>query len=237
MRGLRWAGPCLAVLAACASPAPVSAPLLRVQHVGVLREVMHAGRTEARAILADHTHPGTFGVGAMTGLDGEILIDDGVPWVAIEAAMARRAPAAASATLLTTAVVAAWGTIAIDESLDLGGLETLLAAKAPAGTGLGSGLPFVLEGRGAVQLHVMRGACPHGVVPAGKEPVRFSADDAQLRLVGFFVAGEEGIVTPMGSSLHVHAFATVGDGPRVLGHVEQVTLAPGARLSLPALSR
>lgn len=232
MNGVRWAWS-LAALAACASPAP----LPRLQHVGVLREVMHEGRTAARASLADHAHPGTFGVGAMTGLDGEILIDDGVPWVAIEDAMARRAPAAASATLLTTAMVAAWTTVAVDAALDLGQLEELLATKAPAGAGLGTGLPFVLEGRGAVKLHVMRGACPHGVVPAGKEPVRFSADDAQLRLVGFFVAGEEGIVTPMGSSLHVHAFATVGDGPRVLGHVEQVALVPGARLSLPVPAR
>ena len=62
------------VLVACASPS--SPP---VHHVGVMREVMREGRTEARAALADHLAPGTMALGALTGLQGEFLIDAGTP--------------------------------------------------------------------------------------------------------------------------------------------------------------
>lgn len=226
-------------LASCASAPTPGSPASRtpqeprVHHVGVIREVMREGRMEARATLADHVAPGTYGVGALTALGGEILIEDGTAWVAVDGPVAAAAPADATATMLTTARVPDWQATRLDTGNDLLGLENLLAQAAAGRVARGEAMPFLLEGRGSVRMHVVRGACPHGEVPPGHEPSRWSADDVALRCVGFFVEGQEGVMTHMGTSLHLHAFATDERGRVVMGHVDDLTVQPGARLRLP----
>ncbi|MGB3969513.1 MAG: hypothetical protein WBO45_22455 [Planctomycetota bacterium] len=204
-----------------------------VHHVGVMREVMREGRTEARAALADHCTPGTFGVGALTGLQGEVTIDDGVCWVAVDGPAAVAAPPDATATLLTTAVVPRWRQLWIADPCDFDGIEAAIERACGGTVADGRVVPFVLDGRGRVALHVVRGACPHGEVPAGHEPARWSGDDTALHLVGFFVRGREGVMTHMGTSLHVHAFATDAAGVRVMGHVDALQLDGGISLCVP----
>lgn len=227
-------------LAGCASaptpgsPAPRTPQEPRVHHVGVIREVMREGRMEARATLADHTAPGTYGVGALTALGGEILIEDGAAWVAVDGPVVAPAKADATATMLTTAQVGQWQATRLGTANDLPGLEDLLAKAAAGRVAPGEAMPFLLVGRGSVHMHVVRGACPHGEVPKGHEPARWSADDVALRCVGFFVEGQEGVMTHMGTSLHLHAFATDEQGRRVMGHVDDLTLQPGTVLRLPA---
>ena len=217
------------VLVACASPS--SPP---VHHVGVMREVMREGRTEARAALADHLAPGTMALGALTGLQGEFLIDAGTPWVAIDTPDAVPAPAGATATLLTAATVASWREVAIGGVFDLDELATAIENARGGPPPAGEILPFTLDGRGSVRLHVARGGCPHDpALPADRQPAWWSADDVPLRLVGFYVRDREGVVTHMGTPLHVHVLATDADGRRRTGHVEQLSLAAGARLHLP----
>lgn len=55
-----------------------------------------------------------------------------------------------------------------------------------------------------------------------------------LRLVGFLVRGREGVMTHHGTSLHVHPFATAGNGRRTTGHVDAGNLAVGATLRVAA---
>ncbi len=211
-------------LSACAAPSP------SFRHEGVMREVMRGGRTEARAALAEVAQPGTYAVGALAGLDGEFVVDDGAVWVAVDGPAAMAATAGAQATLLTAAVMTGFETLRLDAPTSLLDLEQRLAALAAArGTPQGP-LPFVIEGHGAVQLHVVRDACPHGEPVPGKEPARVDLTDAPLRAIGFFVDGQEGVMTHMGTALHVHAFATQPDGRRVLGHVDDLTFAAGAVL-------
>lgn len=223
--GERAVAAALAVaLTACAAPPPA------FRHEGVMREVLRGGRTEARAALAEVAQPGTYAVGALAGLDGEFVVDDGAAWVAVDGPAAQAAPAGAQATLLTAAVVTGFATRRFEAPTSLLDLENMLAGIAAArGTPKGP-LPFVVEGRGAVQLHVVRGACPHGEPVPGKEPARVDLADVPLRAIGFFVDGQEGVMTHMGTALHVHAFATPADGRRVLGHVDDVTFAAGAVL-------
>lgn len=218
-----------ALLAACA----VSPP--HVHHVGVMREVMREGRTEARATLADQATTGTLAVGALTGLRGEFLVDDGRAWVAIDTPDAKPAPADATATLLTAATVAAWSDVPLGAIADLDALGEAVERGHGAPLPGGELLPFTVDGRGSVRLHVARGGCPHdAALPAAQQPAYWSGDDVALRLVGFFVRDREGVVTHMGTPLHVHVLATDADGKRRTGHVERLTLAAGARLRLPA---
>ncbi len=217
------------LLAACATARP--APF----HVGVMREVMREGRTEARATLADHVAPGTVGLGALTGLAGEFVIDDGIAWVAVDTPAARPAPVGATATLLTAAAMPARRDVALAAVADLDALESAVEQACGRAIGDGEVVPFVLDGRGAVQLHVARGGCPHDAnLPPERAPARWSGHDLPLRLVGFLVRGREGVMTHMGTSLHVHVLATGADGVRRTGHVERLSLAAGAVLQLPA---
>ena len=207
-----------------------------VQHVGPMREVMRDGRTEPRARLADHAVPGTFGVGALAGLDGEVLIDDGAVWIAREGVAAEPAGEGAHATLLTTARVPAWREVALPAVASVDELEQAIAAAVPLATTGGDAVPFLLEGRGRVALHVVRGSCPHGAAAAPEGPARFAAADVALRCVGFFVRGQGGVMTHHDTALHVHAFAR--DGARtVMGHVDELGLQAGAMLRVPAAAR
>jgi hypothetical protein len=232
MRGAAGIATAAVLLGACAHPP--AAPV--VEHVGPMREVMREGRTEPRASLAAHTVAGTYGVGALAALDGEVLIDDGTAWIARGGVDAVRAGADAQATLLTTARVPAWRDVALPAIADGAALEAALAAAVPDAAARGDAVPFVLEGRGRVALHVVRGGCPHGAATPEQEPARLHADDVALRCVGFFVRGQGGVMTHHGTALHVHAF--VRDGARtVMGHVDELALAAGAMLRVPAASR
>jgi hypothetical protein len=226
------------VLAACAVPPPSPAPAATtpVQHVGPMREVMHDGRTQPRARLSDHAERGTFAVGALAGLAGEVLIDDGAVWTASGDTTAVRADANAQATLLTSARVAAWRELPLPALADLQALEHALAAAVPGAAALGEAVPFVVEGRGRVALHVVRGACPHGAATADRQPARWSAAGVPVRAVGFFVRGQQGVVTHMGTALHLHAFANDG-ARRAMGHVDELALTAGAVLRVPAAAR
>lgn len=221
-----------AVLLSFAACTATHAPV--VHHVGVMREVMREGRTEARAALADHLAPGTMALGALTGLQGEFLIDAGTPWVAIDTPDAVPAPAGTTATLLTAATVARWREVALGGVADLDALATAIENAQGAAPPAGEILPFTLDGRGSVRLHVARGGCPHDpALPAERQPAWWSGEDVALRLVGFYVRDREGVVTHMGTPLHVHVLATGADGRRRTGHVEQLSLAAGGRLQLP----
>lgn len=218
----RWA--LLALLAGCASAPPA------FRHEGVMREVMRGGQTQPRAPLAEFATPGAYAVGALAGLDGEFVVDDGAVQVAVDTADARPPAAGAQATLLTAARVRGFDVVALDARADLLDLENRLAAVAAARGAATMPIPFVLEGRGDVALHVARGACPHAEPVPGKEPARVQATDAPLRAIGFYIAGQEGVMTHMGTSLHVHATVTMPDGRRVLGHVDELAVVAGALL-------
>lgn len=229
---MRWLA--LPLSALCLLPACSSRPGLVLHQYGVMREVMREGRSEARTPLARFAGPGTVAVGALAGLHGEFVIDDGVAWVAVDTPEAVAGAPDAKATLLTAAVVPAWREATLAAVGDLGGLEAAIEQAHGAPIADREVVPFTLVGVGSVQLHVARGGCPHDAnLPAASAPARWSGDQVPLRLVGFFVKGREGELTHMGTSLHVHVLATGADGKRRTGHVEQVALAAGARLQLP----
>lgn len=214
----------LLLSAACATAPPA------FRHEGVMREVMRGGQTQPRAALAEVAVPGTYAVGALAGLGGEFVVDDGDVAVAVDTADARPPAGDAQATLLTAARVRGFDVVALDAPADLFDLENRLAAVAAARGAPSTPIAFVVEGRGAAQLHVVRGACPHAEPVPGKEPARVDVANAPLRAIGFYVAGQEGVMTHMGTSLHVHAIVTLPDGRRALGHVDGLAFAPGATL-------
>ncbi|MBK8096321.1 MAG: acetolactate decarboxylase [Planctomycetes bacterium] len=224
--------PLLLLLTACANHHPD-----RVEHFGVMREVMRDGKTGPRVDLARFEQPGWYAVGALAGLQGEILIDDGRVLVARQDAQRITEVASnAHATLLTAARVSAWREMPLPDGGDLASLERSIDAAVGSTP---EPVPFrILGACDVLEMHVVRGACPHGTVDPEREPFRYrqlpGANPSVVTIVGFFAPGREGELTHHGTAIHAHALVTGPFAARQLGHIDELTLRPGARLFVPA---
>ncbi|MDO8348773.1 MAG: acetolactate decarboxylase [Planctomycetota bacterium] len=210
-----------------------------------MREVMMEGKTEARVALADYEKPGYYGVGALAGLQGEVLIEDGNVGIARDRATHQRMGAGTErATLLTVARVRAWREVPLVADADLEAIEHAIAEAVPESMHTAAApVPFRLEGNFAsLALHVARGACPHAATSPETEPDRWSSstEGASGTVAGFFAPGRAGVMTHHGSAIHAHArvrpakqpISLLGDS--AMGHVDSLVCAPGAKLFVPA---
>ncbi len=216
-------------------------PPPRVQQFGVMREVMAEGKTEARVRLSAYERKGTFGVGALAGLAGEVLLDDGIVYTTRESARQLENQAGTlEATLLTVTQVAAWRELPLPAGTDLEGLEALLAAAVPAAAReAAEPVPFVIEGPATLlAMHVVRGSCPHAPREGGAAPDLWRSVSqtaaARVRVVGFHAPGKEGVVTHHGTAIHAHALVLDGARGKAMGHVDELVIAAGAKLRVPA---
>jgi len=227
----------LFVLGSCAAPRAVT-----VEHFGVMREVMMEGKTEARVALAAYEKPGFYGVGALEGLAGEVLIDDGKVWIAAGSVLDPRAGAgSAQATLLTVAPVNAWRRVPFGGG-DLAALECAIAAAVAAMPGgANQPVPFrVTTAFRSLAGHAARGACPHAATTPETEPDRFDlGDGGNGNLVGFYAPGREGEMTHHGTAIHAHWIGSIagdhsGNDAHIMGHVDSCVCGPEAKLFVPA---
>ncbi len=220
-------------LAACSSPG--EAP--EVSNWGALKNVLRDGETEGRVELSEAATPGAWGIGAVEGLGGEVLVEDGVVWLSRAAGPDAVGPAewpapGEQATLLAMAHVEAWSERRLPAVADLATLEAEVEAAARE-QGLDPSQPFVfvIEGMAAaLELHVLNGACPFASPPPAPEqmPYRAALDQTPVLLVGVYAEGHAGVLTHHGSSSHVHVL-TRGALPTV-GHVDGLRLIDGAVL-------
>ena len=248
-RGLCVAG-LLPLLLGCTQPQTVGAAVAsgeapwdgEVQRWGTLREVLRLGKTEARVDLSAAVRRAhAYGIGALAGVEGEVLVHDGAVWVSRVDAGALRTrrlsqPGAEQATLLALAHVPAWTAITVERAVGTDELGAWVAAEARR-VGLDPERPFPLLVEGeltGLAMHVLNGACPFAeeLPPdSPRAPARRAADRARGLLVGFYSQEEPGLLTHHGSLTHLHALLE-GAEP-LMGHVDAVGLAPGAVVRLP----
>ncbi len=212
----------------------------QIEAWGSMREVMMGGKTQARVSVVDAGRmSGTVGIGALEGLQGEIAIVDGVPWIARvdgdHLECTRGARNGDQATLLAISHVNRWKTLAIDRDLSPAELDAFLASTQ-RDLGLGQRpWPFIIQGELAdVQAHVLRGQCPYaGAVDAEHEPIRRTFSEVRARLVGFYAPNSVGELVHHGQSTHMHVIV---EEPEVfVGHVDSVSVRGGAWLLVPAV--
>lgn len=221
----------LASLAASCSPAP------SIQQFGAMRAVMREGQTEPRAALVMYESPNLFGVGAMSGLDGEVTIDDGSVWVSRveDDGLATTGPEAergAFATLLTVGFAKDWEQSTLATPSDGAAIEQAIAALASVAELPADGpLLVAIDGHATqVGVHVVAGACPHARPDA--EAWRTTlAGGTPIRVVGVFATDREGELTHHGTRLHLHAIFTEKDRVAT-GHIDAISLEPGATLRI-----
>lgn len=213
-----------------------------VQFFGALKDMMMHSDISSKARLADHSgSAGMWGLGAVAGLQGEVFIEDGTPWVSRSEAGNPDAvvvdqEAEAEATLLVAARVAGWTPTKLPRKVKTQAeLEDfLLKAAREAGFDVDAPFPFRLTGTfSEVQWHVvnwkegdMEHTCekhkmtgPHGVLAA-----------LQGEILGFHSLHHHRIFTHHSTNVHMHVKSASGD---LVAHVDGLTLGKGTTLWLP----
>jgi hypothetical protein len=214
-----------------------STPDVRV--FGALRAIMHEGRTGAQVGIAQATStPHAYGVGALSGLRGEITIIDGLPWLAFpDGGGGIRVQSGEAdgetAALLAVANVNAWREIVIGKDIVPNELDERIEERLAAnGLDIEKPIPIMVEGHCFdVSWHVLAGGAPG----ASHEAHMRAAVTGVLRegggtLVGFFSKHHEGVMTHMGQRTHLHVMTS---DHAVMGHVDRAGIRAGSRLLLP----
>lgn len=214
-----------------------------VQTWGTLRGVLHDGDTSGKVRLEDVAGPHGVGIGAPEGLAGEIVVLDGKTWVTRADGRGgtqtqHPAPPNATAAFLVIATVPRWVDQRTDNRRSLSELEQAVRdAATTIGLNPASPFPFLVEGRfSTIEMHVLNGQCPFtqskGNDDPTHDPIRTRTDDVKGVLVGFYSDGPPGTLTHAGTRVHIHAL--VQGERQVVGHVDAVTVEPGAEIRLPA---
>lgn len=228
----------LVLLCTCArarSPVPFTP---EVQVWGSLREIMHEGKTGPAVSLAAVPRVHSYGVGALSGLRGEILLLDGNAFVSTARTGGVEVKPAANeqATLLVIAAVPSWKSVPIGAAIAADELDQRLEVLARAnGMDVEKAFPLVIDGgQFDVDWHVLDGdkGAPGGShADHMRDAVTGQLVGAQATVVGFFSKHHAGVFTHRGQRTHFHVLTA---DRKVMGHVDRLAVRAGATLRLPA---
>lgn len=250
LKSLRW----LLAGALLAGTAWSAGPLSGLSYHGHFKRMVHTGDVAGQVALATlPQQPGTWGVGAVAGLAGEIVQIDGRLLVSLGSDIQGRTqspPAGMQAVLFAGAQVQEWQAVTLPRAMDQAAFEDFVRAQA-ALLGIAADQPFVFRVEGQfphLLWHVVTGAAPagaghgqpaargadagHGGHANDRSGMRlFRQPGASGQLVGIYSgAALEGVVSHPGERFHLH-FADVG--ATVSGHVDRYSMGAGAVLHLP----
>lgn len=226
--------------------AAAGAEPFEVRAFGNFKRMAHSG--DARAVVKLSglgARPGSYGLGALAGLRGEVLLWDGKLLVTHgHSKEGRTAPAAPvdEAALFVSAQVGAWDETALPETMTQTQFEAFVVRTAKAGgIDVERAFPFIVRGAlPSLKWHVVTGAAAKhgGADPGAGAHAQGHADNRVFEraepaaiLLGFYSgAALEGVITHPGERFHVH-YAD----PRfsVSGHVDEYRVAKSAVLALP----
>ncbi len=214
----------------------------QVQVHGALREIMHQADLSERVKLADVSgKAGTYGLGAVANLKGEILILDGDAYVSsvVDGGAKVSKADTEGAALLVTAKVDRWQAMPMsDEMHDLNELAAFIEEQAKkAGLDSSGPFPFLIKGEpGIVSWHVIdwpEGDTEHSHEKHKKSGARGELRDETVTLLGFYSDHHQGRFTHHTTNIHVHVRS---DNGAVMGHVDALKLFKGrTELWLPLL--
>lgn len=242
MRNLRSAATpwllfaCLGPCAACGASAAASG--YSVEWVGELRAVHLDGDARPRVRLSDiEPGAGTFAIGPLAGLRGEITVLDGRAFVARADDEGQHVDHGFEhdAAFLVYGRVAKWRPVPVpDEVRDVAALERWLPGAArQAGLDTGRPFPFKIEtATSTVDYHVISRTAPGYQVtgPHSELMRRFEAAAEPLKILGVYSTGHAGIFTHHGQATHLHL---VRGDERGSGHVDGLQLGADAVAYLP----
>lgn len=228
-------------LAACAGVSVPSTQRGLVEYAGAQREIFVTGKAvgvvPVRALAVDAT---SYAVGAAAGLDGEITVLAGVPYVT--KVRGDRVTVARgwgdSAFFAVWARQAHWTEQPVPaEVRTYQDLQRFVKARAQA-AGLDTSQPFPFRLTGTppeVDWHVnvdRTGGQPITTALFLKSKASYVARDEPMDLVGFYSEHDQGVFITGAPTNAMHVHMVTRDG-RSAGHVDAITLGPGMTLLLP----
>lgn len=236
-------------LAACAS---VTIPAVQeglVEYYGSQKTIFDTGKAEGRVPLAAMSGAnGAYGVGAVAGLDGEITVHEGKPYVT----KVRGNGFTMDNSQDHAAVFAVWtrNTQWRDEPVSAG-VKTYLdlqrhvkARAAAAGIDTGKPFPFLLSGAPAeLRWHInvdLTGGKPIDRQLFAKSKANYVMKNEPVEIVGFYSEKHAGVfisayapaIKEQGEKNYIHIHLVSRDG-KSAGHVDDIVLAGGMTLRLP----
>lgn len=204
---------------------------------GKLMEIMQQNQLQARVSLSDLTlDVNSYGLGAMEGLKGEILISEGkvITSIANPDSIVMGSSNDVSAALLVTSEVAEWNNLKMNSSENMIGLESLILSKADEfNLDTNDVIPFKIEAAPkSLNWHIINASlATEQNHQAYKESGRTGVlEDEAVKIIGFYSKNHEGVFTHHGSFLHLHFITANGE---LMGHVDNLELSGNWNLELP----
>lgn len=211
-----------------------------VEWKGSMQTIMHQGDISSKANLADFrdvTH--LYGLGAVENLKGEILILDGVPYVAAvrDSQLSITSSFDVHATLLVYASVKDWNSTAIPDSVGTyAQLEGFVeqAARAAA-MNKEEPFPFMIEGTPeSASWHVINwkdGDTVHTHEKHRESGLQGTIQNQPVTILGFYSRHHHGVFTHHSTNVHAHVIKA---DHTIAGHLDDIALGKGMVLNLPA---
>jgi hypothetical protein len=208
---------------------------------GSFRRLSHTGDSSGQAKLADLPNSaGSWGVGALAGLKGEVVLRDGRLLVSRGSDPHGRvdAPQAGDeVALFAAARVREWTDVRLPGDLSQPEFEAFVLERARSlGLDHGEPFPFLVQGRyPRLAWHVLDGqlatAAKHGQHGGASGKRLFEQHGTSGQLVGMYSGARlEGVISHPGERFHIHY---IDDAASVSGHVDAYAVSHGAILKLP----
>lgn len=197
---------------------------------GAMRNTMFNGQLAGLILLDSIAQPGSYGIGPVEFLRGELLLWDGHAYRSTaqgDSAMEVEQRPDSKAPFFVHQFVKEWTEIVLPDSItDLPMLDAFLTARFAA---LSKPFAFTLQGRiSDVRAHIVDvtpGTVINGPDDAHRENKNYRLTDRTMDLLGFFSTRHKAVFTHHDTNIHVHAITVERDW---MGHVEELRFAPRA---------
>ncbi|MBC8256227.1 MAG: acetolactate decarboxylase [Candidatus Marinimicrobia bacterium] len=206
---------------------------------GALFKIMHEGHREGVVSLLDVLQKKhTYGLGAMEGLNGEVLILDNK--VIINTAINGGTPTTQTevtgkdkALLLVTSEVKKWQKVSLDEPVSMGTIDAAIKQYADKmGINTNKPFPFMIEGGfGSVEWHIIDSPDPGGSHDEHMASSWKRIDsDFKGKILGFYSENHQTVFTHHSSFTHMHI---VFEDEQLSGHIDDILINKTWQLSVP----
>ncbi len=199
-----------------------------VRPTGAMRNTMFNGQLAALIGMDSIAKAGTYGLGPLAFLRGELLVVDGHCYVATatsDSTMQVDERRDAGAPFFVRQEVYTWRPVALPDSVtDLRRLDGFLTAEFGA---LAAPFAFHLAGVfRSVQLHLVAvppGTEVHGPADAHAHNWNYPLNNSDAEAIGFFSTKHHAVFTHHDTNIHVHAITT---DRRMMGHADGLLFDP-----------
>lgn len=198
---------------------------------GAMKNVMHSGDVSGKIWLDSvNQQPHLYGLGPTEGLEKEILVVDGRPYVSgvtADGTMSVTEQADTKAPFFVYSYVAAWQESALPDSItNIGQVEAYLDGLVGE-----SAKPFAFKISAVVDsavVHIVNlqpGAKVSSPADAHKDLKQFPLADQEVDIIGFFSREHQAVFIHHDALTHMHL---VTKDRQMMGHLDELALKPGS---------